>query len=91
MAYDPASPVITEIERMMPGVQLLRPGSLAIRARGPAEILVNDSHGDMQNLLHTELDPEVTRIAQHYFGLRREHRITTVHGDARAFASRGSR
>jgi predicted membrane-bound spermidine synthase len=35
-----------------------------------------------------ELDPEVTRIAQHYFGLRREHRITTVHGDARAFASR---
>jgi protein ImuB len=29
-------PVITEIERMMPGVQLLRPGSLAIRARGPA-------------------------------------------------------
>ena len=35
-----------------------------------------------------ELDPEVTRIAQQYFGLRREHRITTVHGDARAFASR---
>jgi protein ImuB len=29
-------PVITEIERMTPGVQLLRPGSLAIRARGPA-------------------------------------------------------
>jgi len=29
-------PVVTEIERMMPGVQLLRPGSLAIRARGPA-------------------------------------------------------
>ena len=29
----------------------------AILQRGPAEILVNDSHGDMQNLLHTELDP----------------------------------
>lgn len=29
-------PVITEIERMTPGVQLLRPGSLAIRGRGPA-------------------------------------------------------
>jgi D-amino peptidase len=34
----------------------------AIFASGPAEILVNDSHGDMQNLLHTELDPRVTYI-----------------------------
>lgn len=34
----------------------------AIFAAGPAEILVNDSHGDMQNLLHTELDPRVTYI-----------------------------
>lgn len=34
----------------------------AIFQRGPAEILVNDSHGDMQNLLHTELDPRVTYI-----------------------------
>jgi len=34
----------------------------AIYQRGPAEILVNDSHGDMQNLLHTELDPRVTYI-----------------------------
>jgi D-amino peptidase len=33
-----------------------------ILQRGPAEILVNDSHGDMQNLLHTELDPRVTYI-----------------------------
>ena len=31
----------------------------AIYARGPAEILVNDSHGDMQNVLHTQLDPRV--------------------------------
>jgi D-amino peptidase len=29
-----------------------------ILARGPAEILVNDSHGDHQNVLHTELHPE---------------------------------
>lgn len=34
----------------------------AILARGPAQILVNDSHGDMQNLLHTELDPRVAYI-----------------------------
>lgn len=34
----------------------------AIFAMGPAEILVNDSHGDMQNLLHTELDPRVEYI-----------------------------
>lgn len=34
----------------------------AIFQRGPAEVLVNDSHGDMQNLLHSELDPRVTYI-----------------------------
>jgi D-amino peptidase len=34
----------------------------AIFRRGQAEILVNDSHGDMQNLLHTELDPRVQYI-----------------------------
>ena len=34
----------------------------AIFKFGPAEILVNDSHGDMQNLLHTELDPRVLYI-----------------------------
>ena len=34
----------------------------AIYEHGPAEILVNDSHGDMQNLLHTSLDPRVTYI-----------------------------
>jgi D-amino peptidase len=31
----------------------------AIFKHGPANILVNDSHGDMQNLLHTQLDPRV--------------------------------
>lgn len=34
----------------------------AIFQRGPAEILLNDSHGDHQNVLHTELDPRVTYI-----------------------------
>lgn len=29
---------------------------------GAAEVVVNDSHGDMQNLLHTELDPSVTYV-----------------------------
>jgi D-amino peptidase len=35
---------------------------VAIFRRGPEEILVNDSHDDMQNLLHTELDPRVQYI-----------------------------
>jgi D-amino peptidase len=35
--------------------------SVLERAPG-AEILVNDSHGDHQNLLHTQLDPRVTYI-----------------------------
>ena len=34
----------------------------AIFEHGPAEILVNDSHGDMQNLYHTELDERVIYI-----------------------------
>jgi D-amino peptidase len=34
----------------------------AIYERGPAEIVVNDSHGDMQNLLQLDLDPRVTYI-----------------------------
>ena len=34
----------------------------AIFEHGPADVLVNDSHGDMQNLLHTRLDPRVLYI-----------------------------
>ncbi|WOK05075.1 M55 family metallopeptidase [Imperialibacter roseus] len=34
----------------------------AIFEAGPATIVVNDSHGDMQNLLHTQLDPRVEYI-----------------------------
>jgi D-amino peptidase len=33
-----------------------------LRSAPTADILVNDSHGDMQNLLHTELDPRVRYI-----------------------------
>lgn len=33
-----------------------------LEQRPDAEILVNDSHGDMQNLLHLELDPRVTYL-----------------------------
>lgn len=33
-----------------------------------------------------ERDPEVTRTAYRFFGLRPEHRIASVHGDARAVA-----
>ena len=35
-----------------------------------------------------ELDPEVTRVAYRFFGLRPEHGIATVHGDARKVAER---
>lgn len=35
-----------------------------------------------------ELNPEITRAAYRFFGVRREHGITTVHGDARAFLDR---
>lgn len=38
-----------------------------------------------------ELDPEVTRLAYRYFGLRRDHRIAIAHGDARAYAEREAR
>lgn len=34
----------------------------AIFETGPATVVVNDSHGDMQNLLHTQLDPRVEYI-----------------------------
>jgi len=34
-----------------------------------------------------ELDPEVTRAAYRYFGLRPEHGVTSIHGDARLVAA----
>ncbi len=34
----------------------------AIFESGPAQIVVSDSHGDMQNLLHTQLDPRVEYV-----------------------------
>lgn len=36
-------------------------------------------------LVTVELDPEVTRVAYRYFGLRTEHRVASLHGDARAW------
>lgn len=36
-----------------------------------------------------ELDPEVTRVAYRFFGLRREHGIVSVHGDGRWFLESG--
>ncbi len=36
-------------------------------------------------LVVVELDPEVTKIAQRFFGLKQHHGIRSVHGDARAF------
>ncbi len=43
----------------------------AIFAAGPAEILINDSHGDQRNLLHTTLDERVKYIQgdQKIFGM----------------------
>jgi hypothetical protein len=41
------------------------------------------------SLTVVELDPEITRIAYRFFGVHASHRITTVHGDARAFLERG--
>lgn len=37
-----------------------------------------------------ELDPEVSRIAHLFFGLKAAHGITSVHGDARAYVERGA-
>lgn len=37
-----------------------------------------------------ELDPEVTRVAYRFFGVRSEHRIVSLHGDARAFVERAA-
>jgi D-amino peptidase len=34
----------------------------AVLRAGPAQVLVNDSHGDMQNLLHAELDPRASYV-----------------------------
>ncbi|MDF1504229.1 M55 family metallopeptidase [Roseisolibacter sp. H3M3-2] len=34
----------------------------AVLRAGAAQVLVNDSHGDMQNLLHAELDPRVQYV-----------------------------
>lgn len=40
------------------------------------------------NITVVELDPEVTRVAYRFFGLRPEHGIASLHGDARATLER---
>ena len=37
-------PVITRIEEMVPGVQLIRPGTCAVRARGPERYYGSEEH-----------------------------------------------
>jgi D-amino peptidase len=51
--YDVARRLLTEEVNAVVG---------AIYGRGPADIVVNDSHGDHQNVLHTDLDSRVTYI-----------------------------
>lgn len=52
----------------------------------PRRIAERDPRADVTVV---ELDPEVTRLAYRFFGLRRDHGIASVHGDARAFLERG--
>lgn len=47
----------------------------------PRRIAERDSEA---KITVVELDPEITRLAHRYFGLRRDHAIRSVHGDARA-------
>ncbi|MEX2583169.1 MAG: fused MFS/spermidine synthase [Gemmatimonadota bacterium] len=51
----------------------------------PRRIVERDSRASATVV---ELDPEVTRIAERFFGLRRQASITPIHGDARAFLER---
>jgi spermidine synthase len=53
----------------------------------PRRIAERDGRADIEVV---ELDPEVTRVAYRYFGVRREHGIATFHADARAFAERAA-
>jgi hypothetical protein len=42
-------------------------------------------HDPRAGITVVELDPEITRVAYRYFGMRRGYGIRSVHGDARAF------
>ncbi len=48
--YDPApgarafEPVLAEIEKLMPGVQVIRPGACALRSRGPSRYYGGEEH-----------------------------------------------
>jgi hypothetical protein len=45
-------------------------------------------HDTRAQITVAELDPEATRLAYRFFGVRRDHGIRSVHGDARAFLER---
>jgi hypothetical protein len=47
-------------------------------------------HDPRARITVVELDPEVTRVAYRYFGMRKGHGIGSIHGDARAFLDRAA-
>ncbi|UCD24334.1 MAG: M55 family metallopeptidase [Gemmatimonadota bacterium] len=51
-----------EVGRRLMTADVMAVVAAILEGRGSAEFLVNDSHGDMQNLLHTELGPGVQYI-----------------------------
>ena len=51
-----------QLGRRLMTAEVIAVVSAIIKFNNDAEILVNDSHGDMQNLNHQELDPRVTYI-----------------------------
>ncbi len=64
---------------------LTPPGSSYLFLGGGAYTLPRRiaEHDPRAQIAVGELDPEVTRVATRFFGLRPEHRIHAVHGDAR--------
>lgn len=54
----------------------------------PRRIVERDSRA---RVTVVELDPEVTHLAQRFFGLRPQHHIRSVHGDARAYLEHDDR
>jgi len=47
-------------------------------------------HDPRAGITVVELDPEVTRVAHRYFGMRKGYGIESIHGDARAFVDRAA-
>ncbi len=71
--------------------QLTPPGATYLFLGGgaytlPRRVAERDSRA---RITVVELDPKVTSAAYRFFGLRPEHRIRSVHGDARAYLENG--